>query len=90
MFKIYSLIAVPLIFIWAINYNKNISTKAAKVCKEYSIGLYCSHQITMIWLMILFPMVVSNSMIKFILTLCVSTIIITLIRKTRLKAILLK
>lgn len=85
-----AIIATPLIFIWAINYSKSISTKVSKTCKEYSIGLYCSHQIIMIWLMILLPMVVANSMIKYILTLCVSALIITLLRKTRVKKILLK
>lgn len=85
-----SIIAAPLIFIWAINYSKNISAKVSKSCKEYSIGLYCSHQIIMIWIIILLPSFAANSLIKFILTLCVSALIITLLRKTRIKKILLK
>ncbi|WP_297427524.1 acyltransferase [Clostridium sp.] len=85
-----AIIAVPFIFIWAINYSKNISPKVSKACKEYSIGLYCSHQIIMIWIIILLPALAANSMIKFICTLCISAVIITLIRKTRLKNILLK
>lgn len=85
-----AIIAVPLIFIWAINYSKNISAKVYKACKEYSIGIYCSHQIIMIWIMILLPTFAANTMIRFIGTICISALIITLIRKTRLKNILLK
>jgi hypothetical protein len=85
-----AIIAAPLIFIWAIKYNKNISAKVSKACKEYSIGLYCSHQIVMIWIIILLPTLAVNTMIKFIGTICISALIITLIRKTRLKNILLK
>lgn len=85
-----SIIAAPLIFIWAINYSKNISAKVYKACKEYSIGIYCSHQIIMIWLMILLPKIAANTMVRFIGSVCISALIITLIRKTRLKNLLLK
>lgn len=85
-----AIISAPLIFIWAIEYSKNISPKVSKACKECSIGLYCSHQIIMIWIIILLPALAANSMIKFIFTLCISALIITLIRKAKLKNIILK
>ncbi|GFP75500.1 acyltransferase family protein [Clostridium fungisolvens] len=84
-----SIIAVPLIFIWAINYNKNISTRISKTCREYSVGLYCSHQIIMLWIGMFVPILFANTVIRFILTLCISALIITIVRKTRLKKILL-
>jgi hypothetical protein len=85
-----AIFAAPLIFIWAINYKKNISNNIAKICKEYSVGVYCSHQIIMIGLMIFLPIVAANTMIRFISTLCISALVITLLRKTRAKKILLK
>ena len=50
-----AIIAAPLIFIWALNYNKDISTKFSKACREYSLGIYCSHQIIMINIAIFIP-----------------------------------
>lgn len=86
-----TIIVAPLILIWALNYKKNnISSEFSKTCKEYSIGIYCSHQILMIWITILLPTLASNSMIKFILTLMLSIIVVTFIRKTKLKTLLLK
>lgn len=84
------ILVAPLILIWTLNYKKDISIKFSKTCKEYSIGIYCSHQILMIWITILMPTLASNSMIKFVLTLMLSTIVITSIRKTKLKTLLLK
>lgn len=84
------ILVAPLILIWALNYKKNISIKFSKACKEYSIGIYCSHQILMIWITILAPMLASNSMIKFIFTLILSAIVVTFIRKTKISALLLK
>ncbi len=85
-----AIIAAPLIFVWAINYSKNISTKFSKSCREYSLGIYCSHQIIMIWIAMFVPMLFANTMIRFICTLCISALLITILRKTRLKKILLK
>ena len=85
-----SIIAAPLIMIWALNYSKNISPKISKACKEYSIGIYCSHQIFMLYLSAFTPMLFANSMIRFICTLLISTLLITILRKTKAKQILLK
>ncbi|WP_238886898.1 acyltransferase [Clostridium sp. YIM B02551] len=85
-----AIIAAPLILIWAINYSKNISTKISKACREYSIGIYCSHQIIMIWLSVLAPILFANTMIRFICSLLISAALITVLRKTRVKKILLK
>ncbi|WP_143316259.1 acyltransferase [Clostridium sp. HBUAS56017] len=85
-----AIIAAPSILIWALNYKKNISNKFSKTCKEYSIGIYCSHQILMLWIQALLPNAATNSMIKFILTFCLSALVITLLRKTKAKIILLE
>lgn len=84
------IIAAPLIFIWAINYNKDIRAKVSKACREYSVGLYCSHQIIMLGLGKFVPILFANTVIRFILTLCFSALIITIVRKTKLKKILLR
>ena len=84
------IIAAPLIFIWAINYNKNIRARISKTCREYSVGLYCSHQIIALWLGMFVPMLFANTVVRFILTLCLSALIITIVRKTKLKKILLR
>ncbi|WML32703.1 acyltransferase family protein [Clostridium sp. OS1-26] len=84
------IIAAPLIFIWAINYNKNIRAKISKACREYSVGLYCSHQIIMLGLGIFMPILFANTVIRFIITLCFSNLIITIVRKAKLKKILLR
>lgn len=85
-----AIIAAPLIFIWALNYNKNISTKFSKACREYSLGIYCSHQIVMINLAIFIPVLFSNTLVRFLCTVLISALIITGIRKTKAKNILLK
>ncbi|HEX9025911.1 MAG TPA: acyltransferase [Clostridium sp.] len=85
-----AIIAAPLIFIWAINSKKDISTKISKTCREYSLGIYCSHQIIMIWIAMFAPMLFTNTMIRFFCTLLISTLIITILRKTNVKKILLK
>jgi len=85
-----AIIAAPLILIWAINYKKNISLKVTKACREYSLGIYCSHQIIMMYIATFVPVLFANSMIRFICTLIIATIIITILRKTRAKQILLK
>jgi len=85
-----AIIAAPLIFIWAINSKKYISTKISKTCREYSLGIYCSHQIIMIWIAMFAPMLFTNTMIRFFCTLLISTLIITILRKTKVKKILLK
>lgn len=85
-----AIIAAPLIFIWALNYDKNISPKFSKACREYSLGIYCSHQITMINLAIFIPVLYSNSLVRYLCTVIISALIITGIRKTKAKNILLK
>lgn len=85
-----AIIAAPLIFIWGINCSKKISTKMSKACREYSLGIYCSHQIIMIWIAMFAPMLFTNTMIRFICTLSISTLLITILRKTRIRKILLK
>jgi Uncharacterized protein conserved in bacteria len=85
-----AIIAAPLILIWAINYSKNISTKISKACREYSIGIYCSHQIIMIWLSLLAPILFANTVTRFICSLLISAVLITILRKTRVKKILLR
>ena len=85
-----AIIAAPLIFIWAINYGKNISTKFTKACREYSLGIYCSHQIIMINLAIFIPVLYSNTLVRFLCTLFISVLVITGIRRSKAKNILLK
>jgi len=85
-----AIIAAPLILIWAINCNINISTRISKACRDYSLGIYCSHQIIMIWIAMFAPMLFANTMIRFICTLLISTLIIIILRKTKAKKILLK
>ena len=85
-----AIIAAPLIFIWAINYGKNISTKFTKACREYSLGIYCSHQIIMINLAIFIPVLYSNTLVRFLCTLFISVLVITGIRRSNAKNILLK
>ena len=85
-----AIIAAPLILIWAINYEKNISTVISKACRELSLGIYCSHQIIMIWIAMFVPALFANTMIRFIFTLSISIVIISLLRKTKVKKILLK
>lgn len=85
-----SIIAAPFIFIWAINYNINISKRISMLCREYSVGLYCSHQIILLALGAFVPMLFANTLIRFILTLCISALIIAILRRTKLKRILLR
>ena len=85
-----AIIAAPLILIWAINSKKNISTKISKVCREYSLGIYCSHQIIMILIAMFVPILFANTVVRFIFTLSISVAIVSLIRKTKIKRILLK
>jgi surface polysaccharide O-acyltransferase-like enzyme len=85
-----AIIAAPLVLIWAINSKKNISTKISKVCREYSLGIYCSHQIIMILIAMFVPILFSNTVVRFIFTLSISVAIVSLLRKTKLKRILLK
>lgn len=85
-----AIIAAPLIFIWALNYDKNISPKFSKACREYSLGIYCSHQIIMINLAIFIPVLYSNTLVRYLCTVIISAIIITGIRKTKAKKILLR
>ncbi|BCZ46669.1 hypothetical protein psyc5s11_27360 [Clostridium gelidum] len=85
-----AIIAAPLILVWAINCNISISTRISKACRDYSLGIYCSHQIIMIWIAMFAPMLFENTMIRFICTLLISTLIITILRKTKAKKILLK
>lgn len=84
-----SIIAAPLILIWAINSTQNISTKVSKACREYSLGIYCSHQIVMIWLAMFIPILFANTLIRFIFSLLISALIITVLRKTKAKRLLL-
>lgn len=85
-----SIIAAPLILIWAINSTKNISTKVSKACREYSLGIYCSHQIVMIWLAMFIPVLFANTLLRFICSLLLSALIITILRKTKIRKILLR
>jgi surface polysaccharide O-acyltransferase-like enzyme len=85
-----SIIAAPLILIWAINSTKNISTKISKACREYSLGIYCSHQIVMIWLAMFIPVLFANTLLRFICSLLLSALIITILRKTKIRKILLR
>ncbi|MBE6090200.1 MAG: acyltransferase [Clostridium beijerinckii] len=85
-----SIIAAPLILIWAINSTKNISTKVSKTCREYSLGIYCSHQIVMIWLAMFIPVLFANTLLRFICSLLLSALIITILRKTKIRKILLR
>jgi hypothetical protein len=85
-----SIIAAPFIFIWATNYKKNISRKVCMLCREYSVGLYCSHQIILLALGAFVPMLFGNTVVRFILTLCISALIIAILRRTKLKRILLR
>jgi hypothetical protein len=85
-----SILAAPFIFIWAINFNKNISKKFSMLCREYSVGLYCSHQIILLALGAFVPMLFANTLVRFILTLCISALIIAIVRRTKLKRILLR
>jgi len=85
-----AIIAAPLILIWALNYNKDISTKFSQSCRQYSLGIYCSHQIIMIWIAMFVPTLFANTMIRFIFTLSISIVIISLLRKTKVKKVLLK
>jgi peptidoglycan/LPS O-acetylase OafA/YrhL len=85
-----AIIAAPVIFIWALNYDKNILPKFSKACREYSLGIYCSHQIIMINLAIFIPVLYSNSLVRYLCTVIISALIITGIRKTKAKNILLR
>lgn len=85
-----AIIAAPLIFIWALNYNKNISTKFSKACREYSLGIYCSHQIIMINIAIFLPFLYANTLVRYLCTVIISALIVAGIRKTKAKNILLK
>ncbi|WP_160669690.1 acyltransferase [Clostridium sp. C8-1-8] len=85
-----SIISAPFIFIWATNYKKNISRKVCTLCREYSVGLYCSHQIILLALGAFVPMLFGNTVVRFTLTLCISALIIAILRRTKLKRILLR
>ena len=85
-----AIIAAPLIFIWALNYDKNISPKFTKACREYSLGIYCSHQIIMINLAIFIPVLFSNTLVRFLCTVIISALVVTGIRKTKARNFLLK
>ena len=85
-----AIIAAPLIFIWALNYNKDISTKFSKACREYSLGIYCSHQIIMINIAIFIPVLFSNTLVRYLCTVIISALVVTGIRKTKAKNYLLK
>lgn len=85
-----AIIAAPLIFIWALNYDKNISPNFSKACREYSLGIYCSHQIIMINLAIFIPVLYSHTLVRYLCTVIISALIITGIRKTKAKNILLR
>ena len=77
------LVVVPAIFIWALNSKLNISNKSAKICREYSIGIYCTHQILMMHCFMLVGGLMQNTLLRFLITLGVATLTTFILRKFR-------
>lgn len=67
------LIVAPALFILTMNSKKNISNKTSNICRKLSVLIYILHQPVMLVLMTFLP-IMQNSLIKFILTLFITTI----------------
>ena len=82
--------SAPLIFMWALNSKVKISDKACKICRDLSLGIYCSHQMFIMILFFLLGSLMQNTFLKFILTLLTSSVFIIILRKFKLTKKMLK
>ncbi|MBU3108592.1 acyltransferase family protein [Clostridium gasigenes] len=74
-------IVAPIIFIWALNSKLKVKENTMKLCRELSIGIYCSHQIIMLIIITLVPAIGKNTVLEFILTLIGATLLALTLRK---------
>lgn len=75
------IVVAPIIFIWALNSKVKFKESTMKLCRELSLGIYCSHQIIMLLIFTLLPFLAVNTVLRFVLTLVISTLITLLLRK---------
>ena len=71
----------PLLFIWTMRSNFKVSDKTSELCKKYSLLVYVLHQPLMLGMGMLRPEFMSNSILKFLITLTLSFIVATIIIK---------
>lgn len=78
------LIVTPAIFIWAMNSKFKISDNVAKICREYSIGIYCTHQTFMIYCFMLLGKFMEFTLLRFAITFGVATIVTFILTKFKI------
>lgn len=78
------IVVVPAIFIWALNSKLSISDRVGSICREYSIGIYCTHQALMMYCFMFINPLMQFTVLRFVITLVVASILTFVLTKIKI------